>query len=618
MFRINSPKSVKTLLYLASSGIFCLSVSHAATDGGLPGSFLMMPVGARGGAIGPSFAAWDGDASGIFWNPALLSKTRKPELNLSQTWLFEDTSHAFMGFSYPLKDTLTLGAGYIRQASGGFERRTNPFDSPVSFSIYNEAFLGALSFKTQLNKFPLYAGFTLKGIREQVDSYSGSAPGADLGLNLEPYKNFSVSAVMLNALKPEVKLVSRKITYPSAWNLAGAYKLPERAGFEPVIGVSLLKYERQAVKPSAGTELIYKKTASLRMGLSENGISSGFGVRSGNYMLDYAVLFHEITPVHTINIAIKFGITLEELADYIKKGITRYNKEDASRLAKVYMQQAEIMHKEKNYPQAVKTLETAILWDPANRDIRQLLGVYVEEMDKTLNRQVVERTVLLALNYYEKGEFLTSREYWTSVLEMEPANPQAGQYLSIIDRKLDEKERKRALSEKLRGKEILADSLLSEATDNLKHEKYAKAILLAKKAVSTLPGKAEAAEALIAIARKGLSLSIQKRLNETELFCKNKQFKEALPLIKSVLEDDPGNKTALEKAALCKTALAPKITPDAVKKIDKLYYMAVDAYLKNNYDVSLGYLGEIFAIDPLNDMAASLEEKIKNAQKATQ
>ena len=313
---------------------------------------------------------------------------------------------------------------------------------------------------------------------------------------------------MLNALKPAVKLVSRKTVYPSAWNLAGAYKLPESAGFSPVIGASLIKYERQAPKVSAGGELIYKKSASLRLGVSENGVSGGFGVRSGNYMLDYTALFHEIAPVHTISLAVKFGITLEELEDYIKKGINRYNKEDAGRLAKAYMQQAGLLHREKNYPQAVKMLETALLWDPENREIRRLLGVYREEMDGMLSRQVVERTALLALNYFEKGEFPASREYWTSVLELQPDNQQAGQYLALIDRKLDEKEKERLLGAELREKEAKSDSLLAEAAENLKGEKYAKAILLAKKSVSIMPEKPEAAEALIVIARQGLFLSI--------------------------------------------------------------------------------------------------------------
>ena len=166
-------------MHAGISGVFCLSASHAVNDGGLPGSFLMLPVGA-GGAIGSSFAAWDGDAAGVFWNPALLSKLSKPELNLSQTRLFEDTSHSFLGFTYPLKNNLALGTGYIRQASGGFERRTSPFDQPVSFSVHNEAFLASLSSKTPLKKFPLYAGVTLKGVRHRMDSNTGSAvkPGA--------------------------------------------------------------------------------------------------------------------------------------------------------------------------------------------------------------------------------------------------------------------------------------------------------------------------------------------------------------------------------------------------------------------------------------------------------
>lgn len=615
VLELNAKKNLKILLYICASGFFGLSVSHAADDGGLPGSFLMLPVGARGGAIGSSFAAWDGNAAGIFWNPALLSKTRKPELNLSQTWLFEDTGHSFMGFSYPLKSALAFGTGYIRQASGGFERRTNPFDSPVSFSVYNEAFLGAFSFKAPLKKFPLYAGFTLKGVRHKVDSDCGSAMGADLGLNLSPYKNFSVSAVMINALKPEVKLVSRKTAYPSAWNLAGAYKLSERAGFSPVIGVSLLKYERQAAKPSAGAELVYRKNTALRLGLSENGISSGFGVRSGNYILDYAVLFHEISPVHTISLAIKFGITMQELEEYIKKGIHRFDRQEAEGLARAYAQKADIHYREKNYIQAIKMYETAVLWDPGNGELGLKLERARSDMDRELNAQVIERNALIAMSYYEKGDLISSREYWQNVLEINPSDARAKDYLSRIEVRFTEQEKERLQDERKAAEQKKLLDLLAAASNLLKEEKYLAAAEKAGRALAMLPENPQAL-LLMNLAKNGFALSVQKRLARSAELCDLKLYAEAMTVINSILKDKPGQKETLEIAGKCRGTLEPKLTPEETKKMEKLYYMAVDSYLKNDFAQASVRLGEIFAINPLNNTARNLEEKIKKAQKA--
>ncbi|MBI4802499.1 MAG: hypothetical protein HY796_08255 [Elusimicrobia bacterium] len=616
MREINAKKNLKILLYALASGIFGLSVSHAADNGGLPGSFLMLPVGARGGAIGSSFAAWDGDAAGIFWNPALLSKTPKPELNLSQTWLFEDTGHSFIGFSYPLKNTLALGTGYIRQASGKFERRINPFDSPVPFSVYNEAFLGALSFKTPLKRFPLFTGVTLKGVRHKVDSGSGSAMGADLGLNLEPYKKFSVSAVMINALKPGVKLVSRKTTYPSALNLTGAYKLPERAGFSTVIGVSLLKYERQAAKPSAGAELVYRKNASLRLGFSENGIAGGFGVRSGNYMLDYAALFHEIAPVHTISLAIKFGITMQELEEYIKKGINRFDRQEAESLARAYAQKADIYYREKNYIQAIKMYETAVLWDPGNGELGLKLERARSDMDRELNVQVIERNALIAVSYYEKDDLVSSREYWQNVLEINPSDARAKDYLSRIEARFTEQEKERFQDERKAAEQKKALDLLTTASNLLKEEKYLFAAQKASQALAMLPENPQAL-LLVDLAKNGFALSVQKRLARSAQLCDLKLYAEAMTVINSILGDEPGQKETLEIARKCR-GTEPKLTPEETKKMEKLYYMAVDLYLKNDFAQASVRLNEIFAINPLNDTARNLEEKIKKAQKTTQ
>ena len=63
------------------------------------------------------------------------------------------------------------------------------------------------------------------------------------------------------------------------------------------------KYERADPEFSAGLEFSYLQAAALRLSVDETGFSSGVGARSGNYLLDYAVNFHELEQVHTISLS---------------------------------------------------------------------------------------------------------------------------------------------------------------------------------------------------------------------------------------------------------------------------------------------------------------------------
>ena len=58
-----------------------------------------------------------------------------------------------------------------------------------------------------------------------------------------------------------------------------------------------------------------------------------------------------------------------------------------------------------------------------------------------------------------------------------------------------------------------------------------------------------------------------------------------------------------------------KPTAEEVKKIEQLYYQAVDAYTKDDFTGSDAYLKEIFKMDPSYAPAKELKEKLKLAGK---
>jgi tetratricopeptide (TPR) repeat protein len=585
---------------------------RASQDAGLPGSFLLQPAGARGAALGGVYPALVSGADSAFWNPAGLGSLKKPELALSQSWLLEDTGHSFMSFAYPAWRGIGLAGAYIRQAGSGYERRTGPFDAPSSFSVGSEAFMASAGRGFSFAGLNAAAGLTLKTARQFVDDSSGGGWGADAGLLAGPWRGLTFAMTIKNLARPSFAVLSREITYPSGVNYAAAYSGRLNADLDYSAGLGLEKYERGGADVSAGAELAYKGAAFLRVSAGPDGLASGAGLRSGNYSLDYAVFLNDFDPVHTVNLGVRFGITMDELEDYIKRGIGRFERQDAARLAGAYLQQADMQHKAGDVTKAIKTLETALLWDPSNGNISSRLEKYRAELDERINGQVIERTRALAEQYYSKGDLVASREYWAGVLSLDPGNTEASGYMAEIDQRLDRSQKELLLREKAEEAKRKAYALIEEASALLKAEKYAQAAARAKKALQSLPGDAQA-KSVVSIAERGLALSLEKRLGRAAELCDAGAYAKALEVIDSVLGDDPGNKEAMERKRICRAALAPSITEAQRRALEKVYYMAVDSYLKGDYAAARARVKEILDADPLNDSALKLKEKIDAA-----
>lgn len=586
--------------------------ARASQDAGLPGSFLLQPAGGRGAALGGVYPAMAAGADAAFWNPAGLGSLKKPELALAQSWLLEDTGHSFMSLAYPGWRGIGLAGAYIRQAGDGYERRSGPFDAPLEFSVGSEAFLASAGRNFGFAGLNAAAGFTLKAVRQFVDDSSGGGWGADAGVLAGPWRGLTFAVTVRNLLRPSFAVLSREITYPSGMNYAAACSGRLSSVLDYSAGLGLEKYERSGADLSAGAELAYRKSAFLRLSAGPDGLASGAGLRSGNYSLDYAVFLNDFDPVHTISLGVRFGITMDELEDYIKRGISRFDRQDAARLAGAYLQQAELLYKAGDMPKAIKTLETALLWDPSNGGITSRLEKYRAELDERINGQVIERTRALAEQYYARGDLVASREYWAGVLSLDPGNADASAHIGEIDRRLDRSQRDLLLREKEEEAKHKAYALIEEASVLLKTEKYARAAALAKKALGLLPEDARA-KSVVAIAARGLALSLEKRLGRAAELCDAGAYAKALEVLESVLGDDPGNKEALERGRICRAALAPSITDEQRKAMEKLYYMAVDSYLKGDYAAARGRVKEILDADPLNDSALRLREKIDAA-----
>ncbi len=157
--------------------------------GGSSGEFLLLGAGARGMALGGSFATIVDDVSSLYYNPAGLPMMDGAEVSLTLMPYFADTDYYWTGLAFPFSDG-DFGIGFFL-GSFGFGNQpiyTEADPDNVSGETYGvrETVAGMSFAHAFIDRFS--AGFTLKFINDDLATgslggASASAFAIDFGVN---------------------------------------------------------------------------------------------------------------------------------------------------------------------------------------------------------------------------------------------------------------------------------------------------------------------------------------------------------------------------------------------------------------------------------------------------
>lgn len=591
------------------------------------GAFLRQDAGARGAALGGALTAVADDATALSWNPAGLARLTKPEAGATHAVLFEDTTFDFLSGGLATQRWGGFAAGYARQSSGGFEARQGPNDAPTNFSITQSAMLGGwgrafalpwLSGASWLRRpKPLSVGVTVKSVKESIGSTSASGNGADAGAIFSPDDRLSVGVRVANLVAPKLTFVSRPVSYARVVDVSPAYlwKLSPSVGALTALKLSKTQDEKLAV--SGGVELQYQRLLALRVGVRDQALSTGLGVRWGNSSFDYAASLGDLGVGSLFTFTQRFGQTAEELEETIRKGIRKLSYAEGARLSKAYLSKAEEELRRDRIQEALRDLEAASLLDPANPEIRAKIDRTTAKWDETLKRQMIERSAALAREQDRQGNLLASRQYWRGVLELDREHAEAARELARIDRDLSVEERTRleGLREAQSAGEIAL--ALAQASTFLTRGQLRQALLEAEKAQKRYPGNAQVAGFIAQVRRQAREL-VKTKLAEADAHASVKNFSEALRSVEAALREVPGEPGLAEKAAALRASVQKGLTPEKRKEFEQLYYRAVEQYLKGGYKAADALTDELLKIDPSSEPARALKEKIAAALRYTQ
>ncbi|MCF7822980.1 MAG: PorV/PorQ family protein [Candidatus Marinimicrobia bacterium] len=142
--------------------------------------FLKIGIGSRAIGMGEAFVAMSDDASGLYWNPAGISRSSGPELMFSRTDWIADISVDYAGVIMPLYGLGTVGASITSVGMEDMAVRTE--DNPDGTGEFFSSSFLALQTSIARNLTDRFSiGFNIKYIQEQIWHMKASGFAIDMG-----------------------------------------------------------------------------------------------------------------------------------------------------------------------------------------------------------------------------------------------------------------------------------------------------------------------------------------------------------------------------------------------------------------------------------------------------
>ncbi|MBN2754045.1 MAG: hypothetical protein JXR81_04180 [Candidatus Goldbacteria bacterium] len=288
---------------------------QASDDGGAAGGFLYAGgSGARSAGLANSSSADSSDASGAYFNPALVTSVKYTELSFYYMTPSEGIAYNVISFALPVREYGILAFSRVELEADGVERITDEGIKTGDFSDRSDCYMLTYAYPFTES---FSAGLTLKLVTRSFDTYNSNGFGIDAGTTYNFGDVFTVSVSLLNITRPVLKIGSIIEDYPMNMRAGGALYLfdTKLVLLGDALFINILSDGRDFmgndgkvfIRYSGGLEYRPFDFAAIRGGINQAGPAVGGGVTTENFTLDYAATFAVIGVVHNFGVTARFG-----------------------------------------------------------------------------------------------------------------------------------------------------------------------------------------------------------------------------------------------------------------------------------------------------------------------
>jgi len=247
---------------------------------------LLIPVGARGVALGFSGSLFIKGVDAIYWNPAGLSRMENAvEVMFSQMSYIADIGISYGAIGVRVGDFGHLGFS-IKSLSFGDIPVTTELYPDGTGTTYSPSFLTLGATYSRLLTDRISVGVNMYLVSEKILNVSASGMCFDIGVQ---YQNLGIQGL---ALSVAVKNIGPNMTYDGS----GAYKVaaPQDGSIR---GAATLKTEMASFEMPANLEIGFGYSPKLD---DKNTVNFGAAFRNNNYLEDEYNLGAEYSYMNTV------------------------------------------------------------------------------------------------------------------------------------------------------------------------------------------------------------------------------------------------------------------------------------------------------------------------------
>ncbi len=395
----------------------------------------MVGSGSRSLAMGRSGVALVDDASALFWNPARLSWSQWPEIQLFRSQLFDDGISYHSGFfSYPTEEQGTLSLGYARLGVDSIERRDarnfllGDFDSSESHLL--------AGYGRRLRP-DLAVGFTGRLVQQDIGGSAAVGIGIDLGVAWERPVGSSRShrlglgMNLQNAIEPRLRLDQEDVVDPRNLKLGAAYRgAPASSRLSWALASDIDLTHTGETRWGTGLEIALDRLLMIRVGADGGRFTSGFALAARGITVEYAMLDAEdLSRNDRFSLRWTFGLSVDD-----RRTLRKRDREAAvQRELGSLLEERERQARDEARARADEAYRLQD-WTSAHDLYRRVLLISPDDSAARSRLRETERRLLIrdALDARKKGQLARTMNLYKDILERWPQDPEALEGLETV------------------------------------------------------------------------------------------------------------------------------------------------------------------------------------------